>query len=75
MEPVTYLSGLTTVICGYLYFLYQGREVSYSSVLSSSLSARRQTLYVSRGFDIQVRLGFPPLMLTFFDPPSITRTH
>ncbi|EEB91970.1 hypothetical protein MPER_09589 [Moniliophthora perniciosa FA553] len=27
MEPITYLSGLSTVICGYLWFLYRGREV------------------------------------------------
>ena len=33
-------------------FLYQGREVSYSSVLSRSISARRQSLYKSHGFDI-----------------------
>ena len=33
-------------------FLYQGREVSYSSVLDRSVSARRQALYKARGFDI-----------------------
>ncbi|TFL07857.1 hypothetical protein BDV98DRAFT_39671 [Pterulicium gracile] len=53
MEPVTYLSGLSTVICGYLWFLYQGREVSYSSVLDKSISSRRQAQYLSRGFDIE----------------------
>ncbi|KAF8319605.1 hypothetical protein DL93DRAFT_2225037 [Clavulina sp. PMI_390] len=53
MEPVTYLSGLSTVICGYLWFLYQGREVSYSSVLSTSIVSRRQALYASHGFDMQ----------------------
>ncbi|KAF7329626.1 MCU domain-containing protein [Mycena kentingensis (nom. inval.)] len=52
MEPITYLSGLSTVICGYLWFLYQGREVSYSSVLDRSISARRETLYKARGLDI-----------------------
>jgi len=52
MEPVTYLSGLSTVICGYLWFLYQGREVSYSSILSTSISARRNALYLARGLDI-----------------------
>jgi calcium uniporter protein, mitochondrial len=49
---VTYLSGLSTVICGYLWFLYQGREVSYSSVLSQSISTRRAMLYNKRGLDI-----------------------
>ncbi|CAL1710338.1 unnamed protein product [Somion occarium] len=53
MEPITYLSGLSTVILGYLWFLYQGREVSYSSVLSSSISARRHALYTARGLDIE----------------------
>ncbi|KAF9495173.1 hypothetical protein BDN71DRAFT_1447795 [Pleurotus eryngii] len=53
MEPITYLSGLSTVICGYLWFLYQGREVSYSSILSRSISTRREVLYKSRGLDIE----------------------
>lgn len=53
MEPITYLSGLSTVVCGYLWFLYRGREVSYSSLLDSSVSARREALYRSRGFDIE----------------------
>ncbi|GJE93134.1 hypothetical protein PsYK624_092930 [Phanerochaete sordida] len=53
MEPVTYLSGLSMVILGYLWFLYQGREVSYSSVLDRSVSSRRQALYGTRGFDIE----------------------
>ena len=34
-------------------FLYQGREVSYSSVLSRSISARQRALYSARGFDIE----------------------
>lgn len=53
MEPVTYLSGLSTVILGYLWFLYQGREVSYSSVLAQSISKRRDTLYKTHGFDVE----------------------
>ncbi|TFK25400.1 hypothetical protein FA15DRAFT_668468 [Coprinopsis marcescibilis] len=52
MEPVTYLSGLSTVVLGYLWFLYQGREVSYSSVLSQSISRRREILYHSKGLDL-----------------------
>ncbi|KAK0229981.1 hypothetical protein EDD85DRAFT_775946 [Armillaria nabsnona] len=52
MEPITYLSGLSTVICGYLWFLYRGREVSYSSVLDSSISTRREALYKTHGLDI-----------------------
>ncbi|KAJ3550902.1 hypothetical protein NMY22_g130 [Coprinellus aureogranulatus] len=53
MEPITYLSGLSTVILGYLWFLYQGREVSYSSVLAQSISKRRDQLYRNHGFDIE----------------------
>ena len=34
-------------------FLYQGREVSYSSVLDRSISSRRQALYKAHGFDIE----------------------
>ncbi|CAA7268797.1 unnamed protein product [Cyclocybe aegerita] len=52
MEPITYLSGLSTVILGYLWFLYQGREVSYTSVLARSISARREVLYKAKGFNI-----------------------
>ena len=50
---MTYLSGLTMVIIGYLWFLYQGREVSYSSVLQHSVSARREALYKARGLDVE----------------------
>ena len=53
MEPITYLSGLSTVVVGYLWFLYQGREVSYSSVLARSITARREALYKTRGLDIE----------------------
>ncbi|KAF9530610.1 hypothetical protein CPB83DRAFT_850623 [Crepidotus variabilis] len=58
MEPVTYLSGLSTVILGYLWFLYQGREVSYTSILARSISARREALYKARGFDIERWIDF-----------------
>ncbi|KDN35151.1 hypothetical protein RSAG8_11839, partial [Rhizoctonia solani AG-8 WAC10335] len=54
MEPVTYLSGLTWIICGYLWFLYQGREVSYSSLLKQSISNRRVRLYESKGLDLDL---------------------
>ncbi|KII91587.1 hypothetical protein PLICRDRAFT_38367 [Plicaturopsis crispa FD-325 SS-3] len=54
MEPITYLSGLSSVICGYLWFLYQGREVSYTSVLDSSVSSRREALYKARGLDVEL---------------------
>jgi len=75
MEPVTYLSGLSMVILGYLWyvgksfrkgkinpsparFLYQGREVSYTSVLARSISSRREALYKTRGLDIEQWIDF-----------------
>ncbi|KAI5859224.1 hypothetical protein BZA05DRAFT_428238 [Tricharina praecox] len=53
MEPVTYLAGLTTVISGYLWFLYHNREVSYRSVLHITVSKRQMKLYAQKGFDIE----------------------
>lgn len=35
-------------------FLYQGREVSYTSVLDRSISSRRERLYQARGFDLEL---------------------
>jgi hypothetical protein len=52
MEPVTYLAGLSTIMCGYLYFLYHNREVSYRSALNLTVSKRQNTLYEQRGFDL-----------------------
>lgn len=40
------------MVLGYLWFLYQGREVSYSTVLSTSISSRRQALYNREGLDL-----------------------
>lgn len=69
MEPVTvrsplllpkqeltylqYLVGLSTLICGYLWFLYHNREVSYRSALNLTISRRQTKLYHAKGFDLQ----------------------
>ncbi|KAI4089796.1 MAG: hypothetical protein LQ344_005161 [Seirophora lacunosa] len=53
MEPVTYLVGLSTLICGYLWFLYHNREVSYRAALNLTISRRQTKLYTQRGFDLQ----------------------
>lgn len=53
MEPVTYLVGLTTVISGYLWFLYHNREVSYRSMLNITVTRRQAKLYDERGFDVE----------------------
>ena len=52
MEPVTYLAGLSTIMIGYLWFLYHNREVSYRSALNLTVSKRQNTLYEKRGFDL-----------------------
>lgn len=53
MEPVTYLVGLSTLIGGYLWFLYHNREVSYRQALNITVSARQNKLYQAKGFNIQ----------------------
>lgn len=68
MEPVTvsnthsnfrfshisqYLVGLSTLICGYLWFLYHNREVSYRSAMNLTISRRQNKLYQLKGFDLQ----------------------
>ena len=50
-----YLVGLSTLICGYLWFLYHNREVSYRSALNLTISRRQTKLYQQKGFDIQKR--------------------
>ncbi|KAI9779659.1 MAG: hypothetical protein M1816_003447 [Peltula sp. TS41687] len=52
VEPVTYLVGLTTVMGGYLWFLYNNREVSYRAALNLTVSRRQNRLYQARGFDV-----------------------
>ncbi|KAF7863987.1 hypothetical protein EAF04_006952 [Stromatinia cepivora] len=53
MEPVTYFAGLSTIILGYLWFLYHNREVSYRAALNLTVSRRQRTLYQAKGFDLQ----------------------
>lgn len=53
MEPVTYLVGLSTLIGGYMWFLYHNREVSYRSAMNFTVSRRQSKLYDQRGFDLQ----------------------
>lgn len=48
-----YLVGLSTLICGYLWFLYHNREVSYRAALNLTISRRQTKLYNARGFDLQ----------------------
>lgn len=52
MEPITYLAGLSTIMLGYLYFLWHNREVSYRSALNITVSHRQNQLYTKAGFDV-----------------------
>ncbi|KAK8106846.1 Calcium uniporter protein 6 [Apiospora kogelbergensis] len=53
MEPVTYLAGLTTIMGGYLYFLFISKDLSYRAALNMTITRRQNTLYEARGFDPQ----------------------
>ena len=53
MEPVTYLVGLSTLIGGYMWFLYHNREVSYRSAMNLTVSKRQSKLYAEKGFDLR----------------------
>lgn len=52
MEPVTYLVGLSTLIGGYMWFLYHNREVSYKSAMNITISRRQSKLYEAKGFNV-----------------------
>ncbi|KAB8072924.1 hypothetical protein BDV29DRAFT_192100 [Aspergillus leporis] len=53
MEPVTYLASLSTLMGGYLWFLYHNREISYKSALDFTINARQKKLYERKGVDLQ----------------------
>lgn len=54
MEPVTYLVSLSTLMGGYLWFLYHNREISYKSALDFTISARQTKLYQLHKIDLQL---------------------
>ncbi|KAJ5368723.1 uncharacterized protein N7496_008483 [Penicillium cataractarum] len=54
MEPVTYLVSLSTLMGGYLWFLYHNREISYKSALDFTVSARQRKLYHQHNIDLQL---------------------
>ncbi|RCI12700.1 hypothetical protein L249_1259 [Ophiocordyceps polyrhachis-furcata BCC 54312] len=51
VEPVTYLAGLTTIMGGYLWFLFISRDLSYKAAMNLTVSRRQTALYQDRGFD------------------------
>ncbi|KKK15116.1 hypothetical protein ARAM_006306 [Aspergillus rambellii] len=54
MEPVTYLASLSTLMGGYLWFLYHNREISYRSAMDFTINARQKKLYQQKGLDLQL---------------------
>ncbi|KAJ5772933.1 hypothetical protein N7457_007829 [Penicillium paradoxum] len=54
MEPVTYLVSLSTLMGGYLWFLYHNREISYKSALDFTISTRQKKLYQLHNVDLQM---------------------
>ncbi|RAL04024.1 uncharacterized protein BO80DRAFT_400185 [Aspergillus ibericus CBS 121593] len=54
MEPVTYLVSLSTLMGGYLWFLYHNREISYRSALDFTINARQKKLYQDKGVDLHL---------------------
>ncbi len=46
-----YLTGLGTIIGGYIWFLAKNREASYRAVLHETASRRQEKLYAERGFN------------------------
>lgn len=53
VEPVTYLVGLSTIMGGYLWFLYISRDLSYKAAMNVTVSRRQNALYETKGFDMQ----------------------
>lgn len=53
VEPVTYLAGLTTIMGGYLWFLFISRDLSYKAAMKITVSRRQHALYQERGFEQQ----------------------
>lgn len=47
-----YLVGLSTLMGGYVWFLYHNRDVSYRSAMKFTISRRQGKLYAQRGFDL-----------------------
>jgi hypothetical protein len=53
VEPVTYLAGLTTIMGGYLWFLFISRDLSYKAAMNLTVTRRQNALYHERGIDPQ----------------------
>ncbi|KAI3390919.1 hypothetical protein diail_8415 [Diaporthe ilicicola] len=52
VEPITYLVSLSTIMGGYLWFMYISRDLSYKAAMNVTVSKRQNVLYETRGFDM-----------------------
>lgn len=52
VEPVTYLAGLTTIMAGYLWFLFISKDLSYKAAMNITVSKRQNALYQEQGFNL-----------------------
>ncbi|OCF57148.1 hypothetical protein L486_04603 [Kwoniella mangroviensis CBS 10435] len=52
MEPVTWATGFAALLGSAAFLIYHNREVSYSSLLDLSITARQRKLYDQAGLDI-----------------------
>ncbi|WWC70428.1 uncharacterized protein I206_104379 [Kwoniella pini CBS 10737] len=53
MEPVTWATGFAALLGSAAFLIYHNREVSYSSLLDLSITARQRKLYDEAGLDIE----------------------
>lgn len=53
MEPVTWATGFGALLASCAFLVYHNREVSYSSLLDLSITARQQRLYDQHGLNIE----------------------
>ncbi|KAK4214945.1 hypothetical protein QBC37DRAFT_140646 [Rhypophila decipiens] len=53
VEPVTYLAGLSTIMGGYLWFLYINKDLSYRAAMNVTVSKRQHALYEARGLNME----------------------
>ncbi|KIR55863.1 hypothetical protein I315_01745 [Cryptococcus gattii Ru294] len=53
MEPVTWATGFAALLGSAAFLIYHNREVSYSSLLDLSITARQRKLYAEAGLDLE----------------------
>lgn len=80
MEPVTWATGFGALLASCAFLVYHNREVSYSSLLDLSITARQQRLYDEKGLNIEqwTEMGklpsLVPMFISFTITPSLPPT-